>query len=284
MHEFQTPGPVRVHVRVAAGDITMNASDVTVTSVDIQPQSAGDARAAELIARMTVEQRGDTISVHSPDRGGFMRRLPRLRVTITAPRGSSLENQVSSADLRTYGTLHDVRHRTASGDATIEHATGDVTIDCASGDTRIDQVGGQLRHNSASGDLFVGTAAGPVSANSGSGNIRVETLRGPARLIAVSGEITIERAYAGDVFCQTVSGNVVAGVPSGVPVYIDANAMSGRAISDLPVSDQPTGGDRPPLSLRLRAMSGDIRVARAAPEKTFAQSPAGSSTEIRMEK
>jgi hypothetical protein len=283
MHEFQTPGPVRVQVRVAAGDVTMNASDVTVTSVDIQPYGRGDDRAAEVIARTTVEQRGDTIVVDSPDRGGFMRRTPRLRVTITAPRGSSLENRVSSADLRTYGQLHEVRHRTASGDASIEHATGDVTIECASGDARIERVDGQLRHNSASGDLYVGAAGGQLTANSGSGDIRVETLRGPARIIAASGDITIQRAYAGDVFCQTVSGDVTAGVPSGVPVFIDANAMSGRATSDLPVSEHPTG-DKPLLSLRLRAMSGDIRVVRAAPEKTFAESPTGSSTEIRMEK
>ncbi|WP_163507718.1 DUF4097 family beta strand repeat-containing protein [Fodinicola acaciae] len=284
MHEFETPRPVRVQVRIAAGEVTMTSADVTTTTVDIQPYPAGDDRAVEAIARTTVEQRGDTIVVYSPERGGFMRRTPRLHVTIIAPLRSSLENRVGSADLHTYGPLSDIRHRSGSGNTTIEHATGDITIDCASGDTRIERVDGRLRHNSASGELLVGTANGLLTANSASGNIRIDSLRGPAKVINASGDVTVERAYEGDVYLQALSGDITAGVPAGVRFYIDANALSGRAESDLPVSDHADGGGRPPLTLRLRAFSGNIRVVRAPGEKTFAESTAGSPTEVRLEK
>lgn len=287
MYEFDTPRPVRFSVRLASGDITVTAADVTKTTVDVSAISGSDDRAAEVVGRTVVEQHGEVVSVLSPDRGGFLRRTVGLRVTVTVPRGSSVESRVQSADLHTYGPLRDVRNRTGAGDTVIETAAGNVQIECGSGNVRIDQVEGAVRYHSGSGDLTIGRSGGQVVANCASGTIRLDTVRGGAKITSASGDIEIERAYAGDVSTQAVSGNVTVGVPAGVGVFIDANAMSGRAHSELPVSDQPTGGS-PQLSLRLRAMSGNIRVVRASEppvaEKVFQESPAGPTTEVQLEK
>jgi len=59
VYEFDTPRPTHLSIRLAAGDVTVTAADVTKTTVDIQAMSGSDERAAEVIGRTTVEQHGD---------------------------------------------------------------------------------------------------------------------------------------------------------------------------------------------------------------------------------
>ncbi|WP_163573318.1 DUF4097 family beta strand repeat-containing protein [Fodinicola feengrottensis] len=225
-----------------------------------------------------------------PDRSGFMRRPVRLRVTVTAPRGSSVESRVHSADLRTVGVLRDVHSRSGAGDTVIETATGDVNVECGSGNVEVDQIHGRLRYHSGSGDLRVARRRRSPHRELRQRRIRIEAIRAGAKITAASGAIEIERAYAGEVSVQAASGNITVGVPAGVGVFIDATAMSGRASSELPVTDKPASG-RPELSLRLRSLSGNVRVVRApdAPatvstQKVFTESPVGSATEVQLEK
>jgi hypothetical protein len=50
----------------------------------------------------------------------------------------------------------------------------------------------------------------------------------------------------------------------GLRVRLDVNSVSGSVGSELDVSDAPTRSDGPEATLRVRTVSGDVRITRAA--------------------
>jgi len=50
----------------------------------------------------------------------------------------------------------------------------------------------------------------------------------------------------------------------GLVLWIDAQSVSGTMTSELDVGDEPSEADETPVELRIRTVSGDVRVARSA--------------------
>jgi DUF4097 and DUF4098 domain-containing protein YvlB len=104
---------------------------------------------------------------------------------------------------------------------------------------------------------------GTAAVNTVSGDVQIGATFGSAAVRTVSGDIELEAAGAA-VTVGSVSGDVeVAAVP-GLVLWIDAQSVSGTMTSELDVGDEPAESDESPVELRIRTVSGDVRVARSA--------------------
>lgn len=287
MYEFDTPLPIRLVTRIAAGDVTVTATDTTRTTVTVTPADPSNAKAVEQAARIVVEQTGDRISVIDPETSSWFRWPARLRVTVSLPAESSVEVGRTGADVRCVGPIHDLRVQTDAGDLSAELITGTVDVDSAGGSVRLNRVlgrgwckvptgdvqigeaGDELTVTCDSGDVRIGAANGPSVIRCASGNVDVGSLRADTRITAESGDVTIQRAYAGNAWVHADSGDITVGIPTGVVAYLDIKSDNQPLECDLNVTDEPTDG-QPVLSLRLHADCGQVHLRRAgdAPLRT----------------
>jgi DUF4097 and DUF4098 domain-containing protein YvlB len=237
---FDTPGPIRLDLRLPSGRIEIEAAATAVTEVRLEGPD-------ELLERTVVELQGDELRIEIRDRKGIFGSFGRsdLDVSVRCPEGSSLVARTASADLRARGRLAAVKAQTASGDIAVEEAAEALTIQTASGDVEVGRAGGSLTIQAVSGDLRVREAAGDV------------------RVTNVSGDVSLEAIAAGTVGVQSVSGDVRVGVRRGSRLHVDAATLSGDTRSELELGDEPAGDEGPLVELRVKTVSGDVSVVRA---------------------
>jgi DUF4097 and DUF4098 domain-containing protein YvlB len=269
-YTFDAPGRTLVRVEIPAGELTVETWSEPRVEVEVAP-GRGDERstAAAAETRVSAATRGgrQEVSVRAPKReGGLLGipwgRGPDLHVTVHCREGTDVALESQSADLETRGRLGAVAVHSASGDGTLEDATS-LSYATASGDLSAGAVAESLAVKSASGDVDVRSVGGTASVNTVSGDVRIGSTAGPAAVRTVSGDVELEAAGAG-VTVGSVSGDVeVAAVP-GLVLWIDAQSVSGTMTSELDLGDEPAEGDEKPLELRIRTVSGDVRVARSA--------------------
>lgn len=266
-YTFTTPGPIHLDVEIGSGDIQVTATDTDTTTIEVT---------GELADQVKVEQDGRTIAVTMPKLTMSFGRRHQVDVVARIPAGSDLSTLVGSADLVTHGALASCRLKSGSGELRLEQiGSGDVIA--GSGDLSIERVGGDLRAKSGSGDVSlrevsgsadittgsgdmqVGTVSGSLSTKTGSGEVRVGQAGGQVTITAASGDVVVDQASAGTVTVRSASGDIAVGAAAGLPVWTDLNTISGHIDSRLVPLGQPAEGD-PFLELRLRTVSGDIRV------------------------
>jgi DUF4097 and DUF4098 domain-containing protein YvlB len=279
---FETPGELRLDVRLGAGEIRLEAAQVGETTVVLEPLRDNDAsRGAVESARVELRERagGHEVVVDARDRGRIFRQAEIL-VEVTCPEGTHLEVKSGSADLEGRGRLGTVEVETGSGDvqlddvaeARVTAASGDVQVgsvggglrlDTASGDVQIRSVGGEARINTASGDVLLRDVGGDLSVNSASGDVLVREARSSVSVNTASGDQQLGSVASGRVELKSASGDVKVGIAEGSMLFVDARSRSGEVRSELPVSELPPEGEGPTVELRANTMSGDITVARA---------------------
>jgi DUF4097 and DUF4098 domain-containing protein YvlB len=269
LHSFEAPGRASVRVEIPAGLLAVETWPEPRVEVEVGP-ARGDDRsgAAAAETRVTATERGERqeVSVRAPKRdsklGIAWGRGAELAVTVRCPEDTDVDLASQSADLDGRGRLGAVSVRSASGDATLEDAAS-VSVTTASGDVTAGVVGEALTVKSASGDVDVRAVGGATSVNTVSGDVRIGSTAGSAAVRTVSGDVELEAAGAG-VVVGSVSGDVeVAAVP-GLVLWIDAQSVSGTMTSELDVGDEPAEPGEEPVELRVRTVSGDVRVARSA--------------------
>ena len=276
---FQTPGPVRLDVRLGSGEVRLETSDTAETTVTLEPLRDNDASVAA-VQEARVEQRGDEILVDVRDRRRGFRGADVL-VEIHCPEESSVRAKTGSADIEGRGRFGpvevesgsgDVQFSDVSGDAEINAASGDVQlarigglarINTASGDVQLASVGGEARVNSASGDVQIREAGNRLEVNTASGDVLVGEALSSVNANSASGDQTIGSVSQGKVDLKSASGDLKIGIRAGSTLWVDARSRSGEVRSELPVSDLPPEGDAPHVELRANTMSGDITVVRA---------------------
>jgi hypothetical protein len=276
---FQTPGPVRLDVRLGSGEIRLEASDTAETTVTLEPLRDSEASNAA-IAEARVEQRGDEIlvDVRGPRR---LLRGADVLVEIRCPEESSVRAKTGSADTEGHGRFGSVEVQTGSGDVQFSEVAGDAEINAASGDVQISRVGGRGRINTASGDVQLASVVGEAKINSASGDVQIREARNALEVNTASGDVLVREASSsvsansasgdqtigsvteGKVDVKTASGDIKVGIREGSTLWVDARSRSGEVRSELPVSDLPPEGDAPHVELRANSMSGDITVVRA---------------------
>jgi DUF4097 and DUF4098 domain-containing protein YvlB len=276
---FQTPGDVRLDVRLGSGEIRLESSETDETTVTLEPLRDNEA-SVTAIQEARLEQRGEEILVDVRGPRRFLRGADVL-VEIRCPDGASVRAKSGSADVEGHGRFGSVEVETGSGDVQFSEIGGDAEISAASGDVQLATVGGEGRINTASGDVQVSTIAGAAKVNSASGDVQIRETGGALEVNSASGDVLVREAASsvsvntasgdqtigsvvqGKVDLKSASGDLKIGIREGSTLYVDARSRSGEVRSELPVTDLPPEGDAPHIELRANTMSGDITVVRA---------------------
>jgi DUF4097 and DUF4098 domain-containing protein YvlB len=97
--------------------------------------------------------------------------------------------------------------------------------------------------STASGDVVIGKSTGTLSIATLSGDIRVDRHTGP------------------DLNVKSMSGGVRIGIPPRTRLEVDATTLSGKVI--LPTPQPSSDPPEREMSVKVRLVSGDLRVVRA---------------------
>jgi Putative adhesin len=261
---FDVPGPVTLDLRVPSGDISVDANLDGRVEIEL---IAHDEESQALVDAARVEQRDERVVVEIPQKrggwGGFALFFGRggISCRVRCPHQSNLEVRSKSADVTAAGTLGNVDVRTASGDLGVQELMGDLVAKSASGDTRAERIHGDASVQTASGDVDLGFVRGRALVNAVSGDVRIGQVEGETTVGTVSGDQQHEGA-GGSVTSNSVSGDVRVAVRRGSRVFLDCVTVSGDTSSDLEMTGEPAG-DGPVLEVRVKTVSGDIRITRA---------------------
>jgi len=258
---FETPGEVSLRLVLHSADVSVVTWDEPVTEIRVEATDEESARSVSVTSR---EGRGGLVEVRveEPKRKVRFGRDPELEIRIACPAGSDLECSGGSSDLKAEGTLGRLLVKTGSGDVRVERVRKPSKVTSASGDVSIGEAEATLTVQTASGDVLVDTAAGALALTAVSGDVIARTVRDGVSLSTVSGDAEIGALVAGDARVQSVSGDVELGVAAGLGVWIDAQSVSGSMASELDLDDEPPSDGRP-AELRIRTVSGDVRIVRA---------------------
>lgn len=270
---YETPGPLRLRLGLPVGQMEVETVEGTTTTVELEAVSS-DMEEVVSEARIACRERGNghEVVVEVQSRFGIFislgGRSQDIRLRITCPPGADLEANSKSADVRVRGEVGRVEIKTASGDTSIDRAHGDVQFKSASGDFHINHAGARMQVQTASGDVAVRQVDGEFVAQLVSGDLWVEDARGSVSANTVSGDQKIDAVRAGTVESRAVSGDVLIGVRRGSRLFVDANTVSGSTSSEFDLRDAPdddvdTSEDGPFVEIRVKTVSGDIRIMGA---------------------
>jgi DUF4097 and DUF4098 domain-containing protein YvlB len=135
-------------------------------------------------------------------------------------------------------------------------------VTLASGDARVEVVRDAADFRATSGDIMLGRVGGRLSASLSSGDVRIDELAGDGDFETASGDVVVRRYMGGSMGVRSVSGDVRVGLPSGISVQPEISTLSGKVNLPEPARDT-AAGERRTVKLRLRTVSGDIRIERA---------------------
>jgi DUF4097 and DUF4098 domain-containing protein YvlB len=268
-YEFESHEPVDLYVELGKGSLNVTATDTTVTTVEVVGRDAEE---------VMVRQDGKQISVVAPkgNRGLFGGDTSYV-VTISLPTHSNAVVKTGSADIGFDGVMGAGQIRSGSGDCRLDTFDGPLIIETGSGDIVLDRAGAELRVKSGSGDVDVSQADNALSVSTGSGDVEIGSTNGQAVVKTGSGDLEIGRASdgvsmstgSGDMkigsatkgkfSAKGASGDVLIGIPAGVPVWTDLTTVSGTIHSDLRGAGQPEPG-QDYVELRAKTVSGDIEL------------------------
>lgn len=265
---WENVSDLRLDVRLPAGRVDVETTETD--RVELRLEALTDA-ARELIDDVLVELRprgdGHELLVEVPERrtfGWILGRGPEFALELRCPHGARAAVRSGSADFRARGSLGALELKTASGDVEAERVDGDATVHTASGDVSLDTVLGEAGVHTASGDVELGHVGGPLRANLVSGDLALRAADGSVRVHSVSGDQRVEAVRRGPVELQSVSGDIEVGIRRGTNVWLDVRSVSGDTTSALTPSEAPEGGgDEPVLELRVKSVSGDVRIEQA---------------------
>jgi len=264
---FETTGHVLLRVTLGGGEVTVRPGDDGRVEVELVPLRDDDVtrRAiAEARVELTDRRDGHEVAVTLPRQTAFRgRRGARVGVTVRCPRGSDLALRTDSASLDATGPLGAVDVKTASGEVSLEDAAS-LAVETASGDVRVRDVTRTLDLRTASGDAAIRRCGGPLSAKLVSGNLSVGDAAAGVAVTTVSGDLRVEAAGGGAIRVQSVSGDVELAIKPGQRLYVDASSVSGTMSSELGLDQAPPAGSTEPVrELRVRTVSGDLKIVRA---------------------
>jgi DUF4097 and DUF4098 domain-containing protein YvlB len=268
-YEFETHEPVDLYVELGKGSVNVTASDTTATTVDVV------GRDSDLV---DVRQEGRQIIVISPKgKGSFFGGEPAYTVTINLPTHSNAVLKTGSADVSCDGVYGIGQIKSGSGDCRLDRFDGPLLVETGSGDIVLARAGAELRIKSGSGDVDVDHAVSALAVSTGSGDVEIGTTDGEAvvktgsgdleighagdsvSMTTGSGDMKIAHASKGKFSAKGASGDVLIGVPAGVPVWTDLTTVSGSIHSDLRGAGQPEPG-QDYIELRAKTVSGDIQL------------------------
>jgi hypothetical protein len=241
-HRFQTPKPVKLELRLAAGSVNVASvvGDESVVTLEGPPRAVEETRIELVGDRLIVEERRKGLM------GLFAGIGEPMNVTVQVPHGSRVDAATAASRVHLDGNFGAVSMASASGDLDfVGELDGDADVKTASGSVRVPHVGGDLRVKTVSGD---------VSAESVDGSVSVKS---------VSGDLYVGSVTRGKVDVHNVAGDVTLGIAPGSSIDVDAGSASGDLSSEIPLSAKAPAGEGPTVVIRVQTVSGDLLVRRA---------------------
>jgi DUF4097 and DUF4098 domain-containing protein YvlB len=239
----------RIELNLPSGDAVFLPGEQGKVEVQVEGHHAEE---------FVIEQLGDRIVLRTP--GGWGSRWDSFDVSVRVPAGVDLEVRAASADVRVEVDLGSLGASLASGGLKAQKIGGNAAVETASGDVELGEVGGQLAVSTASGDVRVGEGRGHTAVNTASGEARLGSVLGALAVSTQSGDLEIEHYAGDDLECNSTSGDVRVGLPPVRALDVDLNTISGDIRSDF----SPEGEDGATARLRVKTVSGDIALVRAA--------------------
>ena len=252
--QFVVDGTARLEVNVASGTIRIGVGDAGVVRVAVDATDTGD---------IDVSQLGDAILVRQPTR--WLTRGHAVQVAVWVPARRDVNVECASADVQLRGEFGAVRLRSSSGDLDVDIVER-LAVGTASGNVRLHACNGSATISTASGGVVAGRIGGALTGSHASDDLRVDEAAGAVDVGTASGDVSVRRCFGDDIAIKTVSGDAAVGLPSGIRVHPDISTLSGRTTLPTPASGRGAkdrlGEERRAVRLRLRTVSGDIRVER----------------------
>ncbi len=249
--QFVVGERANLDVDVATGSLQVRVGATSLVKVTVDSGGADE---------MEISQIGDTVSVRENSR--WLSRSRSARIVVEVPMRADVAIRGASLDITLSGTLGGVRCRTSSGDVQIEHVDR-LELSSASGGVRVRTVNGDADINTASGDVYADVVDGRLTVQTASGDLAVAVAKAGLEIGTASGDVRVDRCDGSDINVKTVSGGIRLGLPAGIRVDPDISTMSGKVT--LPVAASTLAGppaERRSVRVRLRAVSGDIRIDR----------------------
>lgn len=266
VRKFETPGRVRLYLRVDGGSVAVDAVEGatdTVVTVD-GPASNGQD---EPVIR--THQSGDRVDITVEACGdrlfGIFGLRPRsvVDVKVRCPAGADVTASSVGASIRLSGPVADTDLKTVSGDVSVDRVRGSLAVKSVGGDARAHHVGGDAKVETVSGEAELESVGGSAELRTISGDFQLDSAVGPVSFQSVSGDLFLGSVREGAVRVKTVSGDVRIGIRHGSRLSVDARSLGGSATSELPITDEAPDDSGPLVELSAFAASGDIRVVRA---------------------
>jgi DUF4097 and DUF4098 domain-containing protein YvlB len=203
-------------------------------------------RVNDVVAHPPIEQSGNIITV------GKHTSYHNISVDydVTTPKGTELEANSGSGDLRLLNLGGSLKANTGSGEIEASGLTGHVGLETGSGDIHADM-----------------HAANDVKAETGSGSIHLQGVQGALYAQTGSGDIEVGGQPSTNWKLETGSGSVTLNV-GNARFSLDASTGSGSVHSDPPITTHGSlerhhimgdvNGGGP--TVRIETGSGDIRI------------------------
>jgi hypothetical protein len=264
---FAVTGPApAVEVRNPAGSVLLTAVEGTAEiTVDVEAlNGAAEKALAEVVVQHlpgSADGAPARLLVTVPT--SRLLSSPRFAVTAVLPAGCPLGVSVASAAATVRGPWGDVDVAGASGDVRVEACAG-LAVRTASGDVHVGTVAGDAVVRSASGGVRLDAVSGAATVTTASGDVRLGPVGGDVEVASASADVVVGRVASGEVALRTVSGDATVAVAPGLRLWLDLQTVSGRLDSQLAPDDDEAGDGAAVLTVRMRSVSGDLRLRRAA--------------------
>jgi Putative adhesin len=254
-------------IRIGGHDISLGGHDFLFGRQGFDLSALSDLAdvdlAAEAVRATAVSWTGQTrrLVVHSPNRMPL--RMVPLVLAVRAPSSSRLGLRTGMGRVVVTGRSGHAEVHTGSGDVELDMVDGDLRLDTGSGAATARSVSGRSLTKTGSGNLTLDALDGPAVLKADSGDIQLGAVRADVQARTGSGDLTVADAERGRLDLNTGSGDLRIAVHAGVAAELNLTSGSGRARSELTVSDTAPPGDPAAVVIQGRTGSGDVLVSKA---------------------
>ena len=142
--------------------------------------------------------------------------------------GGSIKVEDLAANLRAHTSGGSVKLRGVTGNARVDTSGGSIEGDTLAGTLEARTSGGSVRLDKVTGDLLAHTSGGSIRIDDAGGKVDASTSGG-------SVEVAFAKGNARGGQLETSGGGIRVGLDPAVNLDLEAEASSGKVISDLPI-------------------------------------------------
>ena len=282
MARFDTPELISVDVELGVGDIRIEASDRTETTVEVRPSDPAKEADVTAADQTRVEYANGHLLVKAPN--GWRRWMPHrdggsIDVEIGLPEGSRVRVEAGVGAVHSRGRLGECQCKVGVGEIRLDE-TGPLYLKTGAGDITMERAAGKAEVITGSGAVRIGSIDGTAAVKNSNGDTWIGEVSGTARVSAADGAISVDRAHEGIVaktakgdvrlgevardaaVAQTGFGRIEVGVLDGVAAWLDLHTKFGNVHNGLDDAEGPEAGTAT-VEVHASTSFGDIEIHRS---------------------